>query len=105
MKALALLAVLAGLSSAHGAAATRVKVGDDFYRARTVHVSRAATVSWHWAGHRRHDVYFVSAPRGAKPKRCSTRRRGNCSRTFRKRGRYSYVCTLHGEMTGKVIVR
>jgi plastocyanin len=98
---IALLCVLvAGQAQAAG---TRVKVGDDYYRSGTVHVHRGATVTWHWAGHRRHDLYFTSG-RG-RPARCKSRRRGSCSRRFPRRGSFSYVCTLHANMRGRVVVR
>jgi plastocyanin len=105
MRVLAALLACAALVAAVPALArgTRVKVGDDYYRSRTVDVHKGATVTWHWAGHRRHDVYFTSG-RG-RPARCKSRRRGSCSRRFPRRGTYSYVCTLHGAMTGRVVVR
>jgi plastocyanin len=94
-----------GDEPARDAAAKRVKVGDDYYRPRAIHVRPGSKVTWRWAGRRRHDVHFTGAPRGAKPRFCGSRRRGSCTRRFRKRGRYVYVCTLHGGMSGKVVVR
>jgi plastocyanin len=93
-------ALAAGTAQAAGAG---VKVGDNYYRSSTVHVHRGATVTWHWAGRRSHDVYFTSG-RGS-PARCKSRRRGSCSRRFPRRGSYSYICTLHADMRGRVVVR
>lgn len=99
--ALAVAAVaLAGPAQAGG---THVRVGDNYYRARTVHIHKGSTVTWRWAGRRRHDVYFTSGRH--RPGRCTSRRRGSCSRRFPRRGTYSYICTLHGDMTGRVVVR
>jgi plastocyanin len=88
---------------AASAAASRVKVGDDYYRVGTVHVRKGGSVTWHWAGHRRHDVYFMSGSH--RPARCKSRRRGRCTRRFPRRGTYSYICTLHAGMRGRVVVR
>jgi plastocyanin len=115
MRRVALLAVIvcaaaavpafAAGQSAVTAGTKTVKVGDNYYRARSVRIRRGSKVIWRWGGHRRHDVYFTSAPRGAKPRRCKAQRHGKCSRSFRKRGTYEYVCTLHGNMAGRVRVR
>jgi plastocyanin len=103
--ALAAVPAFGGQVAGRAAGTTTVKVGDNYYRAHSVRIRRGSTVTWRWAGHRRHDVYFTRAPRGGKPRRCSSQRRGKCSRKFRKRGTYSYVCTLHGDMAGRVRVR
>jgi plastocyanin len=85
--------------------ARTAKIGDNFFKPRTVKVSKGGAVTWRWAGRRRHNVHFTSGPRSGRPRGCGTKRKGSCSRRFRKRGRYGYVCTLHGSMTGKVVVR
>lgn len=108
--ALALCAVaaapaLGGEPSGHAAATKRVKVGDDFYRARSLHVRPGTKVTWRWVGRRRHDVYFTSAPHKAKPRYCKPQRKGSCSRRIPKRGTYGFVCTIHGSMTGKIVAR
>jgi plastocyanin len=82
-----------------------VKVGDDFFKARTLHVKPGTKVTWRWVGDSEHDVYFTRAPRRAKPRRCKTQTEGSCSRQIRKRGTYRYVCTLHDSMTGKIVAR
>ena len=101
MKTLVLIALLA--SGVAHSSATGVRVGDNYYRHSTVRIHRGGAVKWHWVGHRRHDVYFTSGRH--RPARCSARRSGSCSRRFRHRGTFSYVCTLHGDMAGRVIVR
>lgn len=83
-------------------AAKVVAVGDNYFRARTVSIHVGRTVTWRWRGRRRHNVRFTSGRR--RPKACSTRRRGSCTRTFSRRGIYRYVCTLHGSMAGRVTV-
>ena len=99
-------AVAAPAALGGGAHASRTaKIGDNFYKPRALTVAKGAKVTWRWDGRRRHDVYFVSGPRSGRPRRCAAQRHGSCSRRFKKAGRYGYVCTIHGSMTGKVIVR
>ena len=92
---------------ANAAAANRVAVDDYFFKSKSVAVKRGGVVTWIWRGSDDHNVVFTSAPRRVKkPKRCGTRSSGTCSRRFRRRGTYRYVCTLHAtSMTGKVRVR
>jgi plastocyanin len=93
----ALLAIMLAVTPASAG----VKVGDDYYRPSTAHVRKGGSVTWHWGGHRRHDVYFT---RGHIA-RCKSRRGGSCTRRFSRRGSYSYICTLHAGMRGRVVVR
>ena len=91
--------------SATTAAAKRITVGDNFFRPRTVLVRKGGRVVWAWKGRRKHDVRFVSGPRAGRPRSCATRRRGDCSRRFRRAGTYGYVCVFHGSMAAQVRVR
>jgi plastocyanin len=86
------------------ATAERVGVGDNFFRPRSVRVRKNARVVWAWTGRRKHDVRFVSGLRSGRPRRCYARRTGTCTRPFRRRGTYGYVCVFHGTMTGRVRV-
>jgi plastocyanin len=87
---------------------TSVSVRDDLFSPRSKTVSRGDTVSWRW---RRtdnpHNVRFRKVPRGARKGGSGTKSSGRFDRTFRKSGRYSYVCTIHENigMTGSVRVR
>ena len=92
---------------ARDAAAKRVGVDDNFFSPRSASVRRRGVVTWVWRGSQEHNVFFTRAPRGArKPRRCRIQESGTCSRRMpRARGRYSYVCTLHGGMTGSIRVR
>jgi plastocyanin len=104
--AAACLVAVAPAALGGGAHAARTaRVGDNYYKPRSLSVSKGGAVTWRWAGHRRHNVHFTSGPRSGRPRGCRTKRRGSCTRRFRKRGRYGYVCTLHGSMTAKVVVR
>ena len=85
-------------------AAPGVSVGDNWFRPRSVTVGRGAAVTWRWRGRRRHDVFFLPGRRG-RPRACSPRRTGSCTRRFARTGRFPYVCRLHGSMAGAVRVR
>ena len=85
-------------------AAPGVSVGDNWFRPRSLTVSRGTAVTWRWRGRRRHDVFFVSGSRG-RPRRCGARRSGSCTRRFTRAGRFTYVCSFHGTMSGAVRVR
>jgi plastocyanin len=102
--ALAVPALAGSGGQAHSAAAT-VKIGDNFFKPRSKSLGRPGSVTWKWRGHRKHNVLFIKAPKGAKPKRCGARKKGSCTRKLKKRGTYRYVCTFHGTMTGKIRVR
>ncbi len=85
-------------------AAASVTVGDNVFRPRATDIRTGAAVTWTWRGRRRHNIVFVSGPSG-KPRDCRARRAGSCTRGFRRRGSFEYVCTFHGSMAGIVRVR
>ena len=105
--------VAAGLiSPAIGGGAERsatksVSVRDDLFSPRAVSVSRGDKVAWRWKGSNAHNVTFRSVPSGASKPRSATKTSGRFARTFRKRGTYRYVCTIHQDlgMRGTVKVR
>jgi plastocyanin len=97
---LAAAAVVAAIATpALGAGAT-VKVGDDYFRAKTVHITKGSTVTWKWIGSDRHNVVF----RAFKSK---LQNKGTYKHKFTKAGTYRYVCTLHDGkgMKGTVVVK
>lgn len=93
------VAAVAAVTPALGAGTT-VRVNDDFFKAKTVHIKKGSTVTWRWAGDNRHNVVF----KGFKSK---LQRTGTYRHRFTRAGTYRYVCTLHDEegMKGTVIVR
>jgi plastocyanin len=103
--------VIAAISLAAGAAAlpatgasTRtVKVKDDIFGPKKMTISKGAKVVWVWRGQEKHNVSVVSGP--AKF-RFGTRRKGKRSHTFKKRGTYRLVCTIHApDMNMKIVVK
>jgi plastocyanin len=101
--AASLMMVLALALPAPHAASHGVSIRDNRFAPRGLAVNRDAAVTWAWRGKHRHNVYFYSGSQ--RPRACSTRRRGTCTRRFRHRGRYAYICTLHGSMAGVIRVR
>ena len=105
MKPLAILIALLALAAPAAAGDRSVAVRDNLFKPRSLTVGKGGTVTWSWRGRRRHNVYFYSGPSAGRPRGCSSRRSGTCTRRFRRRGTYGYVCTLHGTMVGSVTVR
>jgi plastocyanin len=104
--ALAIWPVTGGAGTAVDAKTKRVSVKDDSFSPRTARVAVGGKVTWVWRGDNDHNVRFRKVPAGAKrPKGSSTQSSGRFSRTFRKRGTYRYVCTIHEDlgMKGKVV--
>jgi plastocyanin len=96
MTALALvLAALAG-----PAPADRVVLVDDYaFKPARVVVRRGDLVEWRF---RDGGVAHNATGRAI---RSGDRRRGEYRKRFRTRGTYSYVCTFHPSMRGRVVVR
>jgi plastocyanin len=67
----------------------------------SVLIAAGGTVTWTWNdGAVTHNVTFASNP----PTNCGDRSSGTCPRMFPSAGTFSYRCTLHLGMTGKVTV-
>jgi plastocyanin len=102
-KILAAICVTAGLAVVAVpalAAKPAVRVGDDYFKAKVVHVKRNTTVTWKWVGSDSHNVVF-------KTFHSKLQNKGTYRHKFRHRGTFRYVCTLHDDkgMKGTVIVR
>jgi plastocyanin len=92
-----------------GASATKsVSVKDDFFSPKAVRIASGGKVVWRWKGENDHNVKFRKVPAGAtRPRGSTTKSSGRLARTFKKRGTYRYVCTIHQDlgMKGRVIVQ
>ena len=97
--ALATAGAVAAVASPSFAANKTVKVDDDFFSAKVVTINKGNTVTWKWVGSNPHNVVFKSF-------QSKLLRKGAVYKhTFKKRGTFSYLCTVHSGMTGKVIVK
>ena len=78
-----------------------VRIVDFAYRAKTLHVSAGARVTWRNADTTNHSVTFH---RGG-PKTVGNLRPGaHAQRAFPTTGRFTYVCAFHPFMHGTVVV-
>jgi plastocyanin len=98
--ALAAAAIAAAIATPALGAGASVKVGDNYFKAKTVRITKGSTVTWKWAGHDSHNVV-------GKGFRSKLQNKGTFRHKFTKAGTYKYVCTLHSDrgMKGTIIVR
>ena len=80
-------------------------VHDDHFHPAGLTVARGAAVTWRWVGENQHDLRFRRSRGLRRVAGSRARTAGSVRRTFRKRGKYRYLCTLHAGMTGRVRVR
>jgi plastocyanin len=88
----AALFLLAGIWATYalGAGTKTVTVRDNFFSARSVTVRRGAKVTWRWvATANKHNV----TSKGHFKSR--SQRSGSFTETFRTRGTFTVICTLH----------
>jgi len=98
--ALALAAV--GFAATAQAATRTVTIRDLDFKPATVRINKGDTVRWRFRdGTTPHNV----TSRGSRRFRSSSSRQsGTYSVRFTKAGTYRYVCTIHPNMRGKIVV-
>jgi plastocyanin len=83
-------------------ATKRVRVGDYFFRKKSITIERGDRVRWVWVGRDLHDVTVTRGPRKFNSR---TKRRGTYAKRLNTRGTYRYICTVHPiDMRAKVVV-
>ena len=103
-KFLVLTALLALVLPATAGSATseratkRVSAYNNYFTPKTVSVGKGGKVTWTV----RKGVHNVEGKGFSSPLMSKGRK---FSRTFKSRGTYGYVCTIHPGMKGKVVVR
>jgi len=75
----------------------QVSVQDDKFSPRVIQVTQGTTVTWTWDAGRDHNV-------AGEAFQSELQREGTFAHTFTTPGSFRYLCTLHGGMTGAVIV-
>jgi plastocyanin len=80
---------------AEAARTVKVTVGDDFFRPARLSVRRGTRVLWRWRGRDEHNLTVSSGPQRFHS---ADKRTGTFVRTLRRAGRYTIVCTIHGQM-------
>jgi plastocyanin len=106
-RALAVLAVLAVGGGAAaipslGSSTKTVLLKDNFFTPKKLTISKGTKVHWVWKGKQRHNITVANGPSAF---RAGTRKKGHFDHTFKKKGTYSIVCTIHApdmHMTIKV---
>jgi plastocyanin len=92
---IAAAAVAAGVAALPSMAATTTKtvaVKDDFFGPKKLTITKGSKVKWVWKGTEGHNVAVANGPTNF---RFGTRKTGTKTHTFKKRGTYSIVCTIH----------
>ena len=79
---------------------TYVSLGDNFFSLATVNISAGDTVTWNWAGSN-----HTSTRTGSESWDSGIKKSGSFSHTFNSPGTFPYVCELHDEMVGTIIVQ
>jgi plastocyanin len=104
MRLLPIALMLTLLVAAPASAATRsVRVDDDFFKPRTLTVTKGTTVKWNFRGDNQHNVQVKRGPRRFHS---ALKRSGSFKRTMRVRGTYRIVCSIHQpDMRMKLIVQ
>lgn len=75
-----------------------VVVDDNTFEPRVISIPAGTEVIWTWEGGARHNVV------GDGGFQSELVREGTFSHVFDTTGTFNYLCTLHGGMTGRVIV-
>jgi plastocyanin len=106
LTAVAAVAVAVAVSAVPSLGAAKpprlVAVKDDIFGPKSMTVKKGRTVRWVWKGKSRHNVTVVTGP---KKFRSGNRKKGGWPYTFKTRGTYRIVCTIHApdmRMTVKV---
>jgi plastocyanin len=83
-------------------ATKRVRVGDNYFRSRSISIQSGDTVRWVWVGGAPHNVTVTGGPRRFHSR---TKTDGAYRKRLSRRGTYRYICTVHpDDMRGRVVV-
>jgi plastocyanin len=92
---IAVAALLAVPTLASSASAATVKLGDNFFSPSSKTISAGTKVRFKWTGRHPHNVTKSSGPGGAFHSDTTRRKGVNFAKTFKKRGIYRLICTIH----------
>ena len=81
------------------AAGNRVSIGDNFFQPRRITIEAGERVKWVNNGE---ETHTTTSKTGLWDKTVDPG--DTAGKKFRKKGTYRYLCTIHDEMRGKVIV-
>jgi plastocyanin len=111
MRKLVLIAVVAAFAAVPAVSALastptkKVTLGNNYFKPKTVTVTRGTKVTWVWHSFgRAHNVTVTSGP--SKFHSAVIKTGGTYSHLFTKKGTYHLICTLHPtQMKETIIVR
>jgi len=86
--AILVCAAVAASALAKGAS---IRVGDNFFAPKSLHIKQGATVTWHWTGKTPHNVTSTAAPKHVKQFMSKTQQKGSFSHKFTTKGAYTIV--------------
>lgn len=92
---IAALALAAALAVPALAGTKTINIGDNFFKPKTVTVSKGTTVKWNFKGKVAHNVTVTKGPQKFHS---TTRSSGSFSHKMTKKGTYSIICTIHPGM-------
>ncbi len=96
-------AALGGQVASSGAASKTVTLKNIAFSPKKLSVHKGTKVTFAFRdGSTTHNVTSTGKKRF---KTVSNRSSGSVSRTFKRAGTYTYACTLHPGMTGRIVVR
>jgi plastocyanin len=91
-------ALAAAPPRAHAASTTTVTLKDISFKKSAVKIAKGGSVRWIWKdGDTPHNVTFAT-------KHSKTQKSGSYSLRFARAGTFTYHCTIHPGMNGKVVV-
>ena len=85
-----------------------VYTNESIFSSNFITINAGDTVRWHFAvasDNFGHNVIFNPRPPGTPSDIAAETRSGTDFRVFSTPGMFHYVCTLHGSMTGDVVVQ
>jgi plastocyanin len=102
---IAAIGVAGGVAAlpATGATNKTVRVKDSYFSPRKLTIKKGAKVTWVWRGQERHNIATAKGPTNVK---FAGRRKGKRSYTFKRRGTWRLVCTIHApDMNMRIVVK
>jgi plastocyanin len=85
-----------------------VKIGDNFFAPDSLKVAKNTKIIWRWPKYPGdvHDVKLTKRPKGVKSFHSQLAASGySYSKTLKKPGKYTFICTIHEEMKMTIRVK
>jgi plastocyanin len=86
-------------------ATSDVTVKDFVFAPNSITVKKGTTVTWKFLDGDTNTPHNVASRGTPRFRSSATKQTGTHKVTFRKRGTYRYVCTIHPNMKGRIVVR